>query len=524
MKFLRIPVGRLWSKNFTNQFKLQSTYNHVEWQQPSGSDTGISIYNCIAKKKVPLILNNNLATWYSCGPTVYDSAHIGHASCYVKLDIIQRILIDYFNLNLITSMGVTDIDDKIIKRSQESEKSPEDIAKEYELEFWKNMSDLGVSPPNIITRVTEHIPAIKEFIAEIARKKLTYSGPDKSVYFDTVAFGDYGKLQGAQEGEKELDSFHKKSLADFALWKAHKPGEPYWEADWGNGRPGWHIECSAMASRLFGKTVDFHAGGIDLQFPHHENEEAQSCAYHGSKQWVNYWLHPGHLHIKGDVKMSKSLKNTISVNDLLKSHNASTFRMACLLSHYRNPMEYGTGLMKNSKAVVAKLKYVLEECSTYMNNNKGTGVIDEVKLLSDLQNTKLAVHNALKDDFDTAKCMTKIIQLASETSKMLLAKPLPDSVSNDFKPIAIGLVAKYIKSTMNCFGINLDKHQVENTNVPDIIDTLVKFRHSVRVQALETKQVILLKECDNVRNVLQNYNVKINDQGGSLAASWIYTE
>nr|CAD7426019.1 unnamed protein product [Timema monikensis] len=234
-------------------------------------------------------------------------------------------------------MGITDIDDKIIHRAAELGEDINTLTRRFEAEFHEDMAKLNIKPATIITRVTDFVPRIISFVQEIVDKGNGYVTVDGSVYFDTSQFDRYGKLFPVSMNEEPAQpSVDKKSPLDFALWKGAKPHEPSWLSPWGPGRPGWHIECSTMASAMFGRTMDLHSGGVDLLFPHHENEEAQSCVHHGVSQWVNYWLHSGHLHLKGNTKMSKSLKNTISIRDFLTKFTANEFRVFCLLSRYRN--------------------------------------------------------------------------------------------------------------------------------------------------------------------------------------------
>jgi cysteinyl-tRNA synthetase len=230
--------------------------NH-EWVKPEGYDTGIKVFNCVTKNKQPLIVKNkNCVTWYTCGPTVYDSSHIGHASCFLKLDIIQRVLRQHFKLNLVTVMNITDIDDKIIARSNALKISTKELAKQFEREFWRDLDALEISRPNCVMRVTENLDIIKEFIIKLVDNKKAYQAENGSVYFDVGAYGRYGKLQNLGE-EDTVGSTYKKSNMDFALWKAAKQNEVYWESPWGPGRPGWHIECSALASHVFGKLFNY---------------------------------------------------------------------------------------------------------------------------------------------------------------------------------------------------------------------------------------------------------------------------
>lgn len=232
------------------------------WIQPEGYDTGIKIYNCVSKSKVPLIIpNKSCMTMYTCGPTVYDSAHIGHASCYVKLDIVQRILRKYFKLNLVTVMNITDIDDKIINESKNLNKSPIEVARFHEKEYLQDLDQLQVSKPDILVRVTDNMGMIVKFIKKLCDDKYAYKGGDESVYFDLSQYSNYGKLQNIGENTSEASPY-KKSPMDFALWKAAKLNEPYWDSSFGPGRPGWHIECSTLAGNIIGSTIDIHAGGM----------------------------------------------------------------------------------------------------------------------------------------------------------------------------------------------------------------------------------------------------------------------
>lgn len=241
-------------KYLTNLKSNQLRFTH-DWIKPKGCDTGIKIYNCITRSKQPFIVDNkHFLKWYTCGPTVYDSAHIGHASCYMKLDIIQRILKNHFNLNLVTVMNITDIDDKIIKRAIEMKTDYKSLVNKYEKEFWNDLANLGILQPDIVVKVTENINLIIDFIQKLEQKGFAYKGKDDSIYFDVGSFKKYGKLQnlGQNEQEKETSSV-KKSITDFALWKRSQVGEPFWVSPWGNGRPGWHIECSTLASHSLGK-------------------------------------------------------------------------------------------------------------------------------------------------------------------------------------------------------------------------------------------------------------------------------
>ena len=407
-------------QNCRNLFK-QLHRNQSIWTEPKGYETGISIFNCTARKKVPLVLRRkNVATWYACGPTVYDTAHIGHASCYVKQDIVQRILKDYFHINLVTAMNVTNIDDKIIKRSAELNEDWMQLAKRYEMEFWKDLTRLHVREPNLKCRVSDYIDQIIQFIENLIKNQSAYVTDDGSVYFELNRYKKYGKLQNLNL-EQETKHEVKRSALDFALWKASKSSsEPSWLPSWHTqeGRPGWHIECSAMASHLFGSEIDFHSGGLDLRFPHHENEEAQSCAHHGCEQWVNYWLHTGQLHVEGDAsKMSKSLKNTISISEMLEKYSAEQFRMLCLLTNYNNQMEYGKDSMDLATSLWKKLQMFQLESKSYVQGLKPLTNFCSESLYNEVGHTARFIDEALRDNFNTARCIDHIMNLITFTNK-----------------------------------------------------------------------------------------------------------
>ena len=315
----------------TSEEKPKRWYNPLESLKEPIYRTGLKVNNSLCNEKVEFLTKNGDRTinWYMCGPTVYDAAHLGHARTYLTFDIIRRILSNYFHYDVSLCMNITDIDDKIIQRSNEQKKNFAEFAKFWEDSFFKDMRALNIMYPNYITRVSEYIPEIISFIEEIIKKGYAYE-KNGSVYFDIEEYKKgnhlYAKLV-PQDKNQNLDELQetegalskdntqeKKNKGDFALWKTSKKDEPFWDSPWGKGRPGWHIECSVMSSSIFGDSLDIHSGGIDLKFPHHDNEIAQTEAHDDSKQWINYFLHTGHLKIEG-LKMSKSLKNFKKITD-----------------------------------------------------------------------------------------------------------------------------------------------------------------------------------------------------------------
>ncbi|XP_032666506.1 probable cysteine--tRNA ligase, mitochondrial isoform X2 [Odontomachus brunneus] len=438
---------------------------------------------------------------------------------YIKSDIIRRILTDYFNIDVLLVMGITNIDDKIIKRSIEMKQDFKTLSNHFEMGFLEDMNKLNVRKPYMYCRVTDYVPQIINFVEKLIADGYGYITKDGSVYFDTSKYNRYGKLSTPLPDTAHPD---KKSALDFALWKAAKENEPSWQCPWGYGRPGWHIECSVIASAVLGNSIDMHSGGIDLAFPHHENEEAQSCCYHGIDQWVNYWLHCGHLHLKGDVKMSKSLRNTVNIRDYLEKYSANHLRMLCLLSHYRNGLEFTDEIMQNAVSVTKKIENFVSDCNTYVVGKLQTGKIDENLLLTTLQNTKNQITTALADDFDTARAMHAILDLVRIGNKMLGQNDVSSSNNvNDSHASAVAVVSNYVSSTLSKLGLSQYTISTKDRRIEDIIEYFLKFRTAVRNMALENpKNNVLMKKCDNAREELFTCGVLVKDHKNSSTWRW----
>jgi len=443
-----------------------------EWRAPEGTDTGIKVFNRLVKAKVPFITQRpGLVKWYMCGPTVYDSAHIGHGLCYVRFDVLRRILTRHFGLRVVLVMGVTDVDDKIIAKAAYFNQPLSKVTQHYEKEFWEDMASLGVGEPSVVTRVTEHMAEVERFVGDIEEKGLTYRAEDGSVYFDNVAYRRLRGLQSPGPGE-EPSPGHKRHRVDFALWKAAKPGEPAWQSRFGPGRPGWHIECSAMASSVLGESLDVHSGGEDLLFPHHHCEEAQSCARHGSHMWTNYWWHSGHLSINQE-KMSKSVGNVISVRKLLESYSADTFRHYVLMSHYRSTILFHEKTLNNAAGQVNKIKSFLHDCDHFVRTSRKP-ILHEPPhpILQEVERTRQRVDACLRDDFNTGAAVRAVLRLVGLTSAYLRGDtdptPAPEAEEEDGPPgppvehsrgiaissIEVSFVAEFVRKTMATFGAN----------------------------------------------------------------------
>ncbi|XP_030370516.1 probable cysteine--tRNA ligase, mitochondrial [Scaptodrosophila lebanonensis] len=520
-------------------FSSGEASSRYSWRKPIGEYTGITIYNHSLRSKVPLVFRNpHFATWYTCGPTVYDSAHLGHASTYVKVDILQRIMRDYFKINLVTAMNITDVDDKIIKRSRETGRDWKQLTSAYDAEFKEDMRRLNVQPPDFRTNVTNNIPAIVLFILDLLNNKMAYVTEDHSVYFDVTKYPYYGKLEkinmSVNEQQQLLES-NKSNAADFALWKAKKDAdEPSWPAPWGGeGRPGWHIECSAIAGLFFGQHLDFHAGGLDLRFPHHENEEAQCCARFNTDQWVNYWLHTGQLHVQGqDVKMSKSLGNTISVSQLLEKYTADEFRMACLLSKYRSPMTFSDQLMITARQTLQKFRDFHADLNAYTRFLKPLKLLDEVALKAQLKFTVTEFDTSLRDDFDTARAINVLIDQMSSISRCINEQQA-DAQQDAAHCLDLLLGAKnFICNAMQTFGIKqldtteaaLEHDQQLNTtlgmDVNALLGDVVAMRGKLREEGVGAKNVQLLRVCDDLRHLLQKHGIELRDH--KQGTSWVF--
>lgn len=504
-----------------------------KWIEPEGGyKPGIEIYNPITRGPSPLVLRNpEQVFWYSCGPTVYDSAHIGHASSYIRIDIMQRILRKYFNLNLITAMNITDIDDKIIKRALTEGTTWSSIAEKYETEFWSDMEKLNVTRPDIVIHVTKNMNKIIQFISKLVESGHGYLAKNGSVNFRTESWEQYGKMVKLAKDPTTTEG--KQQRADFALWKAAKENEPSWPSPWGPGRPGWHIECSTLASHLFGNSITFHAGGVDLKFPHHENEEAQSCCYHKQDQWVDYWVHTGPLRIKGQLeKMSKSLKNTVSISQLLENYSADEFRMFCLLSRYRSTIEFDDQTMQVAKSTLKKLNQFLDNCQAYVNGVKPAYDFSASELLREkIQATETIISN-FSDDFNTPKAIESLISLITYTNSLINVSPqceANEDTTVGSNVVAIQDVSNFVQQHLENLGLRLETvkgHGASDisTNVSsdDVIESIVRLREKLRNEAMDSKDKNLFKLCDLLRDNLKQNGVEVKDHG--KCSSWHFVK
>ncbi len=381
----------------------------------------LKIYNTLTKKKEDFTpLREGRISMYVCGVTVYDRAHIGHARAAVVFDVIFRYLRSIgFTVTYVRNF--TDVDDKIINRAGREGVSTREIAERYIREYEEDMRALGVEPPTYEPRATENIPQIISLVRRLVEKGFAYP-VDGDVYFAVERFPNYGRLSGRDPEEMqagarvEVDE-RKKNPMDFALWKASKPGEPEWESPWGKGRPGWHIECSAMSQRYLGETFDIHGGGKDLIFPHHENEIAQSEAATG-KPFVRFWVHNGFVNIDQE-KMSKSLGNILAIRDLLPEHHPEVLRLFLLSNHYRSPVDFSMQNMAEARISLDRFYMTLKQIEAFLAGKKDFAEPDAGKLkglaaevYEKASSFQGRFEEGMNDDFNTAQAMGYLHDLA----------------------------------------------------------------------------------------------------------------
>ncbi|NMA66069.1 MAG: cysteine--tRNA ligase [Clostridiaceae bacterium] len=377
----------------------------------------MKLYNTLTRRKEEFVpLKENKVTMYSCGPTVYNYFHIGNARPFIVFDVLRRFL-KYCGYDVTFVQNFTDIDDKLIRKANEEGTTVAEIAERYIKEYFIDAEGLGIQKADIHPRATENIKEIIEFIETLIEKGYAYE-VDGDVYFRAKRFEEYGKLShfhideleaGARIGVDE----RKQDAMDFALWKAQKPGEPAWDSPWGPGRPGWHIECSVMANKYLGETIDIHSGGVDLIFPHHENEIAQSEAAN-EKPFARYWLHNAFLNIDNQ-KMSKSLGNFFTVRDASKHYDYEVIRFFMLSAHYRNPINYSADQLEQASNGLERLY----ECKRNLNFLLQNDAVSSNTCEVDLNQYKDKFIAAMEDDLNTADAIAAIFELVREINKQI---------------------------------------------------------------------------------------------------------
>ncbi|MGN0542019.1 MAG: cysteine--tRNA ligase [Acutalibacteraceae bacterium] len=358
---------------------------------------------------------------YACGPTVYNYIHIGNARPICVFDVLRRYL-EYRGYKVTFVQNFTDIDDKIIKRANEEGSTFTEISEKYIKEFWKDAEGLNFRPATVHPKATENVDKIIEIVQGLIDNGHAYE-VDGDVYFSPKTFNEYGKLshqplEELEAGARIMVGDIKKDPMDFVLWKSAKPGEPYWESPWGKGRPGWHIECSAMVCRYLGESIDIHCGGQDLIFPHHENEIAQSECFTG-KPFANYWMHNGYINVD-NVKMSKSLGNFFTVRDVAEKYGYEPIRYLMISSSYRSPINYSVDIIEQCKASLSRL-YTCRDSIDFEINNAPDGELSE-SVKTQLDKRVAQFVEAMDDDLNTADGIAAVFELVRDINTLVIGK------------------------------------------------------------------------------------------------------
>jgi cysteinyl-tRNA synthetase len=455
------------------------------------------IYNTLTKKKEEFIpIDPPYVKMYVCGPTVYDFFHIGNARSFIMADIIRRYL-EYKGYKITFAMNLTDVDDKIIKKANKESIDPSVVAEKFTEAFMEDIRKLKVKPADLYPKATAHMAEIINMIKILELKKYAYN-IDGNVFYDVKKFKEYGKLSGKniddlESGARVEINEEKHNPLDFSLWKKAKEGEPYWESPWGNGRPGWHIECSAMSGKHFGNTFDIHAGGSDLIFPHHENEIAQSEAAN-DKHFVNYWIHFGFLNINNE-KMSKSLGNFFTARDVLKHFSAESIRMLFAQSHYSGPLNFTDELLASAQKGLEKLDNLKNTIEDNLKQNK-TGVTPDF----DFTSFEKRFEESMDDDFNTPQAVAVIFDFAKEVNKVITLNPNADpTFYNSVKDFLIR-TAGYVLGIIDFSGSVTSDGKLET----ELIELLLKLRQ-------EAKEEKNFKLADKIRVSLNELGIELKD-------------
>ncbi|MGP9039301.1 cysteine--tRNA ligase [Cytobacillus kochii] len=454
----------------------------------------IQLYNTLTRKKEPFIpLEEGKVKMYVCGPTVYNYIHIGNARPAIVFDTVRRYL-EYrgYDVNFVSNF--TDVDDKLIRTAKELGEEVPEIAERFIEAYFEDVSALGCKKADTHPRVTENMDTIIDFIQALIDKGFAYES-EGDVYYHTRKFEEYGKLSHQSIDELKLGNRiavgeKKKDALDFVLWKAAKEGEIKWDSPWGAGRPGWHIECSAMARKYLGDTIDIHAGGQDLSFPHHENEIAQSEAVTG-KTFARYWMHNGYINIDNE-KMSKSLGNFVLVHDIIKKHNPQVLRFFMLAVHYRNQINYNEELLENTKAGYERIKASYEnlkhrkEASSELTENNQ----EWLEKIGDLQKQFIT---DMDDDFNTANAISIVFELSKQANYYLMEKNTSTAVIDAFMT--------QFEDFFGVLGLSLEDE-------PELLDEEVDQLIADRIQARKDRNFQL---ADQIRDQLKEMNIILED-------------
>ncbi len=465
------------------------------------------IFNTMTRKKEEFIpLDKNEVKMYSCGPTVYDYFHIGNARPFIIFDTMRRYL-EYRGYKVKFVQNFTDIDDKMINRANKEGITVKELADRFIGEYFTDAKALGIKEATVHPKATENIDAIIDIIKKLEDRGFAYN-VDGNVYFRTKKFDEYGKLskqplEDLEAGARIDISEQKEDAMDFALWKAQKEGEPAWESPWGMGRPGWHIECSAMANKYLGETIDLHSGGQDLIFPHHENEIAQSeCA--NCKPFARYWMHNGYININNQ-KMSKSLGNFFTVRDIAKKYDHEIIRFFMLSAHYRNPVNFSDELMEQAKSAVERVYTCIENLEFLKKSASDRALTEiETEYIKSLDGIRQKFIDAMDDDLNTADAEAAIFDIVYAANTKL-------SKDGDNALDVIVKTLDLIAELGGVLGLFTKKNE---DSLSEEIEKLIEARQAARAAKNWA-------EADAIRDRLKEMNIELKDTPAGVKWSYI---
>lgn len=472
----------------------------------------MKIYNTLKREKQEFVpIKENEVKMYACGPTVYNYIHIGNARPLIIFDTLRRYM-EYCGMKVTFVQNFTDVDDKMIKRANEEGITVKELGERFIGEYYKDAEALGVHKATIQPKATENIDAIIDIVKRLEKKGFAYN-VDGDVYFSAKSFKGYGKLSqqpleelmaGAGEREgRQLDHEQKRDPMDFALWKKQKEGEPAWESPWGMGRPGWHIECSAMVNRFLGETIDIHAGGKDLIFPHHENEIAQSECANGVP-FANYWMHNGYINVD-NRKMSKSLGNFSTVRDILKKYDGEVVRFFMLSAHYRNPINFSDALMEQAKSAVERVYTCIENLEFLLGVAQDRELSEaENEYVKSLDSFKEKFIAAMDDDLNTADAIAAVFDIVYASNTAL---------SGDGKNArtAVQKTLDLIHELGTVLGLFVKSN---NKSADAEVEELIEQRNKARSEKNWA-------QADAIRDKLKEMNIELKDTPAGVKWSYI---
>jgi len=465
----------------------------------------IKIYNTLTRQLEEFkTIEPNVVKWYNCGPTVNGLMHLGHSRSAIAFDSIRRYL-EYRGYKVEYIMNFTDIEDRMIEVSNNEKRAVLEVAEEYLRYFRRDMASLKIRDATVNPRAMLHINHMIEFIKKLVEKGVAYeSGGD--VYFDVRKFDDYGKLSNQklenilQEGTEDTENPNKRFPADFALWKSKKPGEPYWPSPWGEGRPGWHLECSVMSMTYLGETIDIHSGGQDLIFPHHENEIAQSESI-SEKPFARYWLHNGYVNIDQE-KMSKSLGNYVNIVDLLKYYSADAVRLFVLQTHYRSPITFNEDAIDQAQITVDRLFDVVLLTKNYADETKDVKETEfsdlDKKLSENIKKARKDFIEAMDEDFNTSNGLAVVFRYSNDVNEYLRkAENINGSVMQEAN--------KLFDEFRSILGLFEDFNSYLSL---DTVEKLIKLLIEIRGEFRKEKN---WEMSDKIRDDLKNAGISLED-------------